>query len=147
MVKQASIDNFMTVETGTSSTHTQLDHGASLPKRSQLGRINSLNAASRPAQLEAVGEQIGRHAFDARKRALDALYRKSRRELPTPARIGLERLIGHNLSSESSNKHTGDSSSGDGPKDFNRSRTKAFKVPETFPASTCGYYCTPICTC
>lgn len=115
MVKQASIDNFMTVETGTSSTHTQLDHGASLPKRSQLGRINSLNAASRPAQLEAVGEQIGRHAFDARKRALDALYRKSRRELPTPARIGLERLIGHNLSSESSNKHTGDSSSGDGP--------------------------------
>ncbi|KAI1657379.1 Mus7/MMS22 family-domain-containing protein [Daldinia decipiens] len=115
MVKQASIDNFMTVETGTSSTHTQLDHGTSLPKRSQLGRTNSLNAASRPAQLEAVGEQIGRHAFDARKRALDALYRKSRRELPTPARIGLERLIGRNLSSESSNKHTGNSSSGDGP--------------------------------
>ncbi|KAI0130645.1 Mus7/MMS22 family-domain-containing protein [Daldinia grandis] len=115
MVKQASIDNFMTVETGTSSTHTRLDHGASLPKRSQLGRVDSLNATSRPAQLEAVGEQTGRHAFGARKRALDALYRKSRRELPTPARIGLERLMDHNLSSESSNKHAGHSSSGDGP--------------------------------
>ncbi|KAI1476612.1 Mus7/MMS22 family-domain-containing protein [Daldinia eschscholtzii] len=114
MVKQASIENFMTIEAGTSSIHTQLRNETSLPKRSQLGRIKSFDVSSRPAQLEAVGEEIGRHAFDARKRALDALYRKSRRQLPTPARIGLERLIGQSASG-SSNKHIGDPAPSNSP--------------------------------
>ncbi|KAI1471640.1 Mus7/MMS22 family-domain-containing protein [Daldinia caldariorum] len=114
MVKQASIENFMTIEAGTSSTSSQLGNEVSLSKRSQFGRIKSFNANPRPAQLEAVGEEIGRHAFDARKRALDALYRKSRKDLPIPARIGLERVIDHSASPGSSDKPTGDSASSNG---------------------------------
>ncbi|KAI1805690.1 Mus7/MMS22 family-domain-containing protein [Daldinia bambusicola] len=114
MVKQASIENFMTIEAETSSTHGQLGSEVSLPKRSHFDRIKSFNESSRPAQLEAVGEEIGRHAFDVRKRALDALYRKSRRELPIPARIGLERVIDHSASPGSSKNHIEDSASSNG---------------------------------
>ncbi|KAI1388503.1 Mus7/MMS22 family-domain-containing protein [Hypoxylon trugodes] len=93
MVKQASIDDFVSLETEVPSTRDQEDSAIHLPKRSQIGRTKSYNATSRPAQLEMTGEKVGRHAFDARKRALDALYRKSRRVLPAPASMGLERLV------------------------------------------------------
>ncbi|KAI1412377.1 Mus7/MMS22 family-domain-containing protein [Hypoxylon sp. FL1857] len=105
MVKQASIDGFVNVETEVSSTQA----------RSHLARAKSYNTSSRPAQLESVGEQLGRHAFDARKRALDAIYRKSRRALPTPASIGLERLVTESIPARSLNVHADDLPSGDSP--------------------------------
>ncbi|KAI1449344.1 Mus7/MMS22 family-domain-containing protein [Annulohypoxylon stygium] len=98
MVKQASIDNFVTVEGVAPYSSTYVRPTAPAPKRSSIARAKSYNnATSRPAQLETAGERAGRHAFDARKRALDALYRKSRRALPTPASVGLERLMGSSV--------------------------------------------------
>ncbi|KAI0100714.1 Mus7/MMS22 family-domain-containing protein [Hypoxylon sp. NC0597] len=116
MVKQASLDNFVSVESEVSSTQALPRSMNSLPKRSQLARAKSYNTTSRPAQLETVGsEQLGRHAFDARKRALDALYRKSRRALPMAASIGLERLVGESVSVEILNGHVDGLSSRDSP--------------------------------
>ncbi|KAL7624528.1 hypothetical protein AAE478_006093 [Parahypoxylon ruwenzoriense] len=101
MVKQASIDNFVTIEPETTSMSTQSRPTASLPKHSPIGQENAYSAVSRPAQLEMVGEKVGRHAFDARKRALDALYRKSRRALYAPVDVRLERLVGSNVPAQS----------------------------------------------
>ncbi|OTB04527.1 hypothetical protein M426DRAFT_58416 [Hypoxylon sp. CI-4A] len=93
MTKQMNIDNFVTVDPGVLSTNTQPPLGVPLARRSYIGRSKSYNTNSRPAQLETANEQIGRHTFHTRKRALDAIYRKSHRALPAPASIGLEQLV------------------------------------------------------
>ncbi|KAI0843677.1 Mus7/MMS22 family-domain-containing protein [Hypoxylon sp. FL0890] len=108
MVKQASIDNFVNIETDVSSTQALSRPTTSLPKRSQLARARFLNTVSRPAQLETTGGQHGRHAFAAQKKALDALYRKSRKALPMPLSIGLERLLAESGPVESPNGHADD---------------------------------------
>ncbi|KAI1453820.1 Mus7/MMS22 family-domain-containing protein [Annulohypoxylon moriforme] len=105
MVKQASIDNFVTVEAAAPSSSTSLLPMVSASKHSQIARAKSYNnVTSRPAQLETANERTGRHAFDQRKRALDAIYRKSRRALPSPASIGLERLVDGNVPIKSPNQ-------------------------------------------
>lgn len=98
MDKQSSMDNFVSAEAETPSTNPQYSPTVSRlkhpPKHTRMAPAKSYNRTSRPAQLEMDGEQTGRHAFHARKRALDAIYRKSRRTLPNPASIALERLVG-----------------------------------------------------
>ncbi|KAI1210753.1 Mus7/MMS22 family-domain-containing protein [Annulohypoxylon truncatum] len=109
MVKQASIDNFVTVEAAAPYSSAYLNPTGPVPKRSQIARAKSYgNATSRPAQLETAGEKAGRHVFDARKRALDALYRKSRRALPAPIGIGLERLVDRRVIIDNSNERAED---------------------------------------
>ncbi|KAI1381318.1 Mus7/MMS22 family-domain-containing protein [Hypoxylon crocopeplum] len=115
--KQASMDNFVTGEAEMPPTHAQPSPTVSLSKRSQAGRAKSYNSTSRPAQLEIAGEQVGRHAFHARKKALDALYRKSRRALPGPSSIGLERLIS-SVPVESPPRRVEDLPSGDNTRVF-----------------------------
>ncbi|KAI0884885.1 Mus7/MMS22 family-domain-containing protein [Annulohypoxylon maeteangense] len=117
MVKQASIDNFVTVEAITPYPSTYLHSTVSVPKRSQIARAKTYsNATSRPAQLETAGERAGRHAFDQRKRVLDALYRKSRRNLPTLASGGLDRLVGGSVLIENPNQCAEDLASNHDPK-------------------------------
>ncbi|KAI0007953.1 Mus7/MMS22 family-domain-containing protein [Xylariaceae sp. FL0662B] len=101
MVKQASIDKFITVEDETQSTPDNLNYTTSPLNQAPIGRTRPNHAASRPAQLETEGEKVSRYAFDARKRALDALYRKSRKTLSAPANVGLERLVGTNVPQKS----------------------------------------------
>lgn len=104
MVKQASIDGFVNVEVGGFPAQTQPNPTTSLSKRSQFGRVKSFNANSRPAQLETTGEKVGRYAFDARKKALDSLYRKSRRALAATTRIGLEQCLDSSVSMKNANQ-------------------------------------------
>lgn len=103
MIKQASIDGFVSIEADTPFTHTKPSPPIPPPNRTSISRATSYNTASRPAQLETAEESIGRQAFDARKRALDALYRRSRRALPTPVSITLEGFVGNSVASESHN--------------------------------------------
>ncbi|KAI1780676.1 Mus7/MMS22 family-domain-containing protein [Hypoxylon cercidicola] len=113
MTKQASIDNFVSIEADTSFTHTQPTPPA--PRHAQISRAKSYNAISRPAQLETAEENIGRQAFDSRKRALDALYRRSRKALHAPVSIALETFVGDSVSSENHTGRAGGLSSVNGP--------------------------------
>ncbi|KAI1495850.1 Mus7/MMS22 family-domain-containing protein [Biscogniauxia marginata] len=95
IVKQVSIDNFVNIDAErppTSPAHNLATHSNH--------HYKTQAAASRPAQLETAGENVSRHVFNARKRALDALYRKSRRALPAPANVRLERLVTSNVSAD-----------------------------------------------
>ena len=96
--KQASLDNFVSVETET-------ENGI-LPQESDSIRTPGLNSWSgapsrrqdveptaRPAQLETAGEIVGRYAFTTRKKALDALYRRSRKALPAPTNVRLDKVV------------------------------------------------------
>lgn len=97
LTKQSSMDNFVSVEADTTSEPNELTGiAAPLSRRKAPDRRRNFESASRPAQLEATGEIIGRHAFTARKKALDALYRKSRKPLPVPAGDRLERVMEKN---------------------------------------------------
>lgn len=107
-IKQARLDNFVTTEAAVSSKPTQPQPTNPLPRPRQINRTGSSNAASRPAQLETTGERAGRYAFHAQKRALDALYRNSRRTLPTSTSVGLERLVGGSESVADSDIHDED---------------------------------------
>lgn len=116
MVKQASIEGFVSIEADPpiTITHTQPTPPVFQPRRNQISRAKS-NHTSRPAQLETAEENIGRQAFDTRKRALDALYRRSRRALPIPVSIALEGFVDNSISSESHSGHTEGLPSVDGP--------------------------------
>ncbi|TGJ81322.1 hypothetical protein E0Z10_g7434 [Xylaria hypoxylon] len=87
MVKQASMDDF--VDAGTTN-----QPGSSLNTNNFLvERPRPRGSFCRPAQLEMPGETANKYTFDARKRALDALYRKSRKSLPTSGNLRLEQSI------------------------------------------------------
>ncbi|KAI2617473.1 Mus7/MMS22 family-domain-containing protein [Hypoxylon sp. NC1633] len=90
--RQARIDSFVTIEAETPVSDANSSPMTLLSEHSHVRRAKPDNVTSRPAQLETSAEIVGRHAFDARKRALDAVYRKSRRALPL-ANICLERLM------------------------------------------------------
>ncbi|KAI5858164.1 Mus7/MMS22 family-domain-containing protein [Durotheca rogersii] len=98
MSKQTSIRDFVEIKTGTITTPTRPIDDISLSNHVH-------NVASRPAQLETADEKVGRHAFHAQKRALDALYRKSRRSLHTLEELQLEQPVGGNGSPRSFPRH------------------------------------------
>ncbi|KAI0537010.1 Mus7/MMS22 family-domain-containing protein [Xylaria digitata] len=77
MVKQASMDDF--VDAGTRNQPSSSLNTSGL----LLERPRPRDPFCRPAQLEMPGETANRYTFDARKKALDALYRKSRKSIPT----------------------------------------------------------------
>lgn len=59
-----------------------------------LGRSASHGGVPRPAQLEMAGEEtVGLFVFNARKRALDTMYRKSPLALASPDHIRLDRVL------------------------------------------------------
>ncbi|RYC55795.1 hypothetical protein CHU98_g10412 [Xylaria longipes] len=86
MVKQTSMDSFVDV-----GIRTQPELGLSTDKF-LVERPRPYDPFSRPAQLEIAGDTANRYTFDARKRALDAIYRRSRKSLPT-SRSSLEQSI------------------------------------------------------
>ncbi|CAJ2510738.1 Uu.00g063630.m01.CDS01 [Anthostomella pinea] len=88
MVQQTSLDNFVNVEAEGPTTAPSLHHAA--PRNTHSKKQN---ASLRPAQLETAGEPASRHTFITRKRALDAVYRKSRKALPAPTNVRLERFV------------------------------------------------------
>lgn len=87
MVKQTSMDTF--VVTGPTSPH----HLGLFSDDSLVEKPRSHSALYRPAQLETTGDTANRYMFDAQKRALDALYRRSRKFLPAPRNSSLEQSI------------------------------------------------------
>ena len=96
--KQASLDNFVSVETETGSAASLQGSGytrtpAPTSKAGPPKRHQDVESAARPAQLEMAGGKVGRYAFTARKKALDALYRRSRKALPVPANVRLENVV------------------------------------------------------
>ncbi|KAK7948023.1 uncharacterized protein PG986_008909 [Apiospora aurea] len=99
LARQTSIDKFVAVG---HDAHLEQDNNLeNLPpatqkptKRKGLSHIQNSKVATRAAQLEMEeDEPLNRYAFDARKKALDALYRKSRKALPSAANDRLERVF------------------------------------------------------
>ncbi|KAI1343710.1 Mus7/MMS22 family-domain-containing protein [Xylariaceae sp. FL0016] len=88
MIKQSSIVSFVHV----GADDPPSDGGQ---RREHIRRNQSKphDASLRPAQLEATSAAVSRQTFDNQKRALDSLYRRSRRPLPTPANVRLERVF------------------------------------------------------
>ncbi|KAI0802323.1 Mus7/MMS22 family-domain-containing protein [Xylaria sp. FL0064] len=87
MIKQASMDGF--VDTAKRNQPGLNLNTGNVP----VGRSRPPGSFCRPAQLEMPGDSISSKAFDARKRALDALYRKSRKSIPATQNFGLEQSI------------------------------------------------------
>ncbi|KAI0485858.1 Mus7/MMS22 family-domain-containing protein [Xylaria cf. heliscus] len=87
MVKQASMDSFVDI-----GIRAQPELGLSA-YNSPVERSRPHDLSSRPAQLEMVGDAANRYTFDARKRALDSLYRRSRKSLPTTRSLRIEQSI------------------------------------------------------
>ncbi|KAI0202541.1 Mus7/MMS22 family-domain-containing protein [Astrocystis sublimbata] len=87
MTKQTSMDKFVNVGVDSQSEpEPSTDNGV-------INRSSTRDQFSRPAQLEMAGDAANRYTFDVRKRALDALYRRSRKSLPTPRSLRLEQSI------------------------------------------------------
>ncbi|KAI2641980.1 Mus7/MMS22 family-domain-containing protein [Xylaria nigripes] len=87
MVKQTSMDYFVDVsEKSESERSLNTDNFTANKLRSKAGSY-------RPAQLEMPGDATNRSTFDARKRVLDAIYRRSRKSLSTFQNIHLEQSI------------------------------------------------------
>ncbi|KAK8006188.1 hypothetical protein PG991_012485 [Apiospora marii] len=99
LARQTSIDKFVAVDHDThleqpSDLENLPPNPQKPPKRKGLGRRQDSKVATRSAQLEIEeGEPQSRYVFDARKKALDALYRKNRRALPMFADTRLERVF------------------------------------------------------
>ncbi|KAI0192711.1 Mus7/MMS22 family-domain-containing protein [Xylaria flabelliformis] len=86
MVKQASMDSFVDVGVRTQSESSSSDNLL-------IERTGPHDLFSRPAQLEMAGDNANRYTFDARKRVLDSLYRRSRNSLPISRNLRLEQSI------------------------------------------------------
>ncbi|KAK8094748.1 hypothetical protein PG997_001433 [Apiospora hydei] len=99
LARQTSIDKFVAVD--HDAYLEQASNLENLPlttqkptKRKGLSHRQDSKVATRAAQLEMEeDEPLSRYAFDARKKALDALYRKSRKALPSAANARLERVF------------------------------------------------------
>ncbi|KAI0965990.1 Mus7/MMS22 family-domain-containing protein [Xylaria arbuscula] len=87
IVKQTNLDAF--VDTGVQN---QPDVSLNTDSSSR-GISRSSDPFARPAQLEMPGDSVTSITFNARKRALDALYRKSRKSTPTSRNLRLEQSI------------------------------------------------------
>ncbi|KAI0106995.1 Mus7/MMS22 family-domain-containing protein [Nemania sp. FL0031] len=87
MAKQTSMDHFVDTK-----PRTGFDHGPNTDTL-RVEKLRPHGSFYRPAQLEMTGNATSHYTFDARKRALDALYRKSRKSLPSSRDSRLERLI------------------------------------------------------
>lgn len=99
LARQTSIDKFVAVDHDTQLLHTSdLENlppaTQKTPKRKSLSHRQNSTVATRTAQLEIEeDEPQSRYVFDARKKALDAIYRKNRRALPAFADSHLERVF------------------------------------------------------
>ncbi|ORY64176.1 Mus7/MMS22 family-domain-containing protein [Pseudomassariella vexata] len=103
LVRQTNLDNFVAVEQDATSVNSPDAVAEPRPAPTRclhIHRIGSGRAALRPAQLEvAGGDGINRYAFDAQKKLLDRLYRKTRKTLPAPADVRLEQIFRENPTS------------------------------------------------
>ncbi|RYP51277.1 hypothetical protein DL768_003374 [Monosporascus sp. mg162] len=106
LAKQPSMNNFLSVETETVPGPTDPENAEpQSSRRPAFDRPQNLESTSRPAQLETAGENVSRYAFTTRKKALDALYRKSHKTLPAPVNLRLDRIL--EKSAPASDAHQG----------------------------------------
>ncbi|KAI0156493.1 hypothetical protein GGR57DRAFT_463580 [Xylariaceae sp. FL1272] len=89
-VKQTSMDDFVATGMHSQGVQDVQDVEPHIP----LTRPKKADQASiRPAQLEMDGDVPNRQAFGRRKKALDALYRRSRHQLSPPPNVRLEQFV------------------------------------------------------
>ncbi|KAI0398934.1 Mus7/MMS22 family-domain-containing protein [Xylaria palmicola] len=86
-VKQASIDGF--VDAGVRGQDNLTPRSEDI----MIGKLTRRDTLFRPAQLETSGDTVSRFTFDARKKALDAIYRRSGKLLSTSRTSNLEQTI------------------------------------------------------
>ncbi|RYP28054.1 hypothetical protein DL767_007385 [Monosporascus sp. MG133] len=109
LAKQSSMDNFLSVETETVPGPTDPENAEpQSSRRPTFDRPQNLESTSRPAQLETAGENVSRYAFTTRKKALDALYRKSHKILPAPVNLRLDRILERNAPASDTHQGTKD---------------------------------------
>ncbi|KAJ3558540.1 hypothetical protein NPX13_g9683 [Xylaria arbuscula] len=101
MIKQTSMDSFVNVE-AQDQPKLNLHADDSVIETARLR-----DPFVRPAQLETSGDFVNRNTFTARKRALDALYRKSRKSVPTSQHLHLEQSIRRKIPEEHEQSGTG----------------------------------------
>lgn len=87
MVKQVSMDNFVDVGMRSQGDLSVGTHGFRIEAPKPRG------TSHRPAQLEVSGDTASRYTFGAQKRALDALYRRSRNSSSATRNLHLEKAI------------------------------------------------------
>ncbi|RYP09173.1 hypothetical protein DL764_001444 [Monosporascus ibericus] len=109
LAKQSSMDNFLSVETETVPGSTDPENAEPQSSRQPtFNRPQKLDSTSRPAQLETAGENVSRYAFTTRKKALDALYRKSHKALLAPVNLRLDRILERNAPANDTHQGTKD---------------------------------------
>ncbi|KAI0484537.1 Mus7/MMS22 family-domain-containing protein [Xylariaceae sp. FL0804] len=86
--RQISIDDFVSTRLENSASDSRV---RDRPVGSKAG---AEDLPSRPAQLETADLSASRQTFYTGKKTLDALYRKSRKHLSSPADIRLEKVVG-----------------------------------------------------
>lgn len=91
MIKQTSMDSF--VNAGAQDRPELNPRAGNL----LIERPRLHDPFCRPAQLEMSGNSLDRNTFTTQKRALDALWRKSRKSLPTSGHLHLEQTIGRQI--------------------------------------------------
>lgn len=97
LTRQGKIDNFL-YDPLVPAAPGRLEEAAGATSatlwRHHLGRSASHGDVPRPAQLEMAGEEtVDRHVFNTRKRALDAMYRKSPLTFASPDHTRLDRVL------------------------------------------------------
>ncbi|RYP74508.1 hypothetical protein DL771_002982 [Monosporascus sp. 5C6A] len=109
LAKQSSMDNFLSVETGTVPGLPDRENAEPQSSRQPtFDRPQNVQSTSRPAQLETTGENVSRYAFTTRKKALDALYRKSHKTLHAPVNLRLDRILERNAPASDTHQGTKD---------------------------------------
>ncbi|RYP14016.1 hypothetical protein DL765_006619 [Monosporascus sp. GIB2] len=109
LAKQSSMDDFLSVETETVPGPTDPENAEPQSSRQPtFDRPRNLESTSRPAQLEIAGENVSRYAFTTRKKALDALYRKSHKTLSAPVNLRLDKILERNAPASDTHQGTKD---------------------------------------
>ncbi|KAH8677513.1 Mus7/MMS22 family-domain-containing protein [Xylariales sp. PMI_506] len=111
LVKQTNMDRFVQIKSArsTKSLSDEAPNPTPEPIRRLLGRSKSHTTSSRPAQLEISGnESMNGHVFHVQKRLLDALYRRSKKDLPLQVETRIEKAVSmqlHAIKSHTSTVH------------------------------------------
>ncbi|RYP81679.1 hypothetical protein DL769_001911 [Monosporascus sp. CRB-8-3] len=109
LAKQSSMDDFLSVESEVVPGPTDPENAEPQSSRQPTFDLpQALEPTSRPAQLETAGENVSRYAFTTRKKALDALYRKSHKTLPAPVNLRLDRILERNAPASDTHQGTKD---------------------------------------
>ncbi|KAK0673461.1 Mus7/MMS22 family-domain-containing protein [Cercophora samala] len=108
LIRQSGLDSFVTVEAGPGPRELARAPSISRPKPPPRKNVPDHEPQFRPAQLEEDEGEDVRQRLAARKRKLDAYYRRAGAVLNLPATDGLGRPLGVNFTLQEIARHSED---------------------------------------